>query len=120
VVTIHAYEGTADGMKTSVNGKWATAMSSTNCVKPLWVTEMGIDSYVVGETTQANEYAKAASYILNGSAHANALFYYRLEDHGGTSTISYGITRPAPTYVEKPSYTSLQTTIPQLCVTTYP
>lgn len=114
IVTVHAYEGTAAGMKNSVANKWTSAMSSVGCPKQLWVTEFGVKSNVVGEAAQANEYGWAASDLLAGRLKAARLFYYRLEDPG-PSLPSWGVTRQAPTYVEKPSYFRVRDTIPQIC-----
>ena len=122
VVTVHSYEGSEAAMKTSLANKWTSAMNTVGCVKPLWVTEFGINSTTVGEPTQANEYGQAAFDLLNGTLGAARVFYYRLEDHGAPSTLHYGLTGPAPTYVAKPSYSSVRDSIPypDYCRIVYP
>lgn len=119
-VAVHFYEGNGAGdpelLKARVNGKWTNAMNEVGCVQPLWVTEYGVDSILLGEAEQANRMSTAASFILDGSLNAEKLIFYRVEDYlppaGVATPRGWGITRTPDTYDVKPSHTSLQNTIP--------
>ena len=138
IVTVHAYEGSAAGMKNSLSNKWPTAISAAGCTNrpswPVWVTEFGIDSCQNGicDTPalldrQANEYGQAASDLQNGQLRADKLFYYRISDtrettkwHWGITTAAPGYGVPEPGYNPKPSLTRLKNVLWDVCWMTFP
>jgi hypothetical protein len=83
-------------------------MQSTNCQKPRWATEFGIDSIAHGDTTQANEYLQAYQNTFQ-SADLDAMFLYRIDDHDPSQNLRFGIvTSTSEGYTCKPSFWSVE------------
>lgn len=57
-LSAHFYLGSVSLMFNRIDNQFLPWIAS-NCNKPLWVTETGIDSWVTGEATQASEYVAA-------------------------------------------------------------
>lgn len=102
-------------MKTAINGKWTAGMNDVGCVRPLWMTEVGFSSGVLGESGQGTQMVSAINMLFGGQLNAQRLIFYRLEDHLAPGTGTWGITRQAPTYSLKPAYQMFESAIWDPC-----
>lgn len=78
-LSVHFYLGSVGNMFSRLDNSYLPWIQA-NCNKPLWVTETGIDSKVVGEQTQASEYVAAYSGSIARSGVAK-MFLFQWKDN---------------------------------------
>ncbi len=93
IVSAHFYpgnfSGSANAMISDIEAHYLPSIQS-QCNKPFWITEFGIQSEIIGEEIQAQEYYRALELALE-KTYIDKLFLYRLEDHSDASGLKVGI-----------------------------
>lgn len=59
VLSAHFYKASMAQVYTSLDSSEFEGWMQSNCNKPIWITESGINSWAVGETQQASDYVAA-------------------------------------------------------------
>ena len=90
ILSLHEYPGNVTQLLNKIDGSYRSAMQATGCSKPLWVTEFGIDSLVVGEQQQATDYSGAFEGVDQRS-YLDGMFIYRMKDHRPAEGLRYGL-----------------------------
>ncbi len=97
---------------------------ATNCSKPLWVTEMGIDSWVKGEAVQASEYVAAYQGSVARSGLAKMFVFHWADGQAVFGGAGYGFVendlrlyRKKRSYWEVSDYTLSLSGVPNRTVT---